>query len=249
MPAFVVACLFAGVLIPLFAHYLRLRVRVAKLEGAVSTDSLTGLLNRRGFDDRIEIELERARRDGTPLVLVMSDLDWFKEVNDRLGHLGGDMALERVAGVIGRTCRRSDAAARLGGEEFAFVLPSTKRIQGLAMAERVRAGIERSFEGTAVALTLSLGVAQFPEDGRTAEELLNAADRAMYRAKAQGKNQTVLYEASSRDILGGNASPREGTRSGDHDLRVDAGRRFGERDPRQSAQSRDYDVAADLLTR
>jgi diguanylate cyclase (GGDEF)-like protein len=194
MPAFVVACLFAGVLIPLLVAYLRIRVRVAKLEGAVLTDPLTGLLNRRGFDERIEIELERARRDGTPLALVMSDLDWFKEVNDRLGHLGGDMALERVAGVISRTARRSDATARLGGEEFAFVLPNTRRVQGLAMAERVRAGIERSFDGTAVGVTLSLGVAQFPDDGRTAEELLNAADRAMYRAKGQGKNQTVLYD-------------------------------------------------------
>jgi diguanylate cyclase (GGDEF)-like protein len=181
-------------LVPAGSYCLRLRKRVTELEAAIVTDPLTGLTNRRGFDERIEIELERARRDGTPLVLIMADLDWFKEVNDRLGHLGGDMALERVAGVISRTTRRSDVAARMGGEEFAFVLPNTSEFDGISLAERVRTEIERSFEGTAVALTLSLGIAQFPQDGRTAEELVNAADHAMYQAKEGGKNRTVIYK-------------------------------------------------------
>jgi diguanylate cyclase (GGDEF)-like protein len=104
------------------------------------------------------------------------------------------MALERVAGVIKRETRLSDAAARLGGEEFAFILPNTSSRHGGTMAERLRRATEESFEQTAVALTLSLGIAEYPAHGRTAEELLHAADQAMYAAKSAGKNRTVLYE-------------------------------------------------------
>jgi diguanylate cyclase (GGDEF)-like protein len=182
------------VCILLAAYHLRVRARMAALEQAIATDPLTGLLNRRGFQERMEIELERARRDGTLLALVMSDLDGFKQVNDTLGHLGGDMALERMAGVIKRVRRLSDEAARVGGEEFAFILPNTSSRDGRSMAERLRRTTEESFEGTPVALTLSLGIAEYPTHGRTAEELFYAADQAMYAAKATGKNRTVLYE-------------------------------------------------------
>jgi diguanylate cyclase (GGDEF)-like protein len=182
------------VCILLAAYHLRVRARMAALEQATATDPLTGLLNRRGFQERMEIELERARRDGTPLALVMSDLDGFKQVNDTLGHLGGDMALERMAGVIKRVKRLSDEAARVGGEEFAFILPNTSSRDGRSMAERLRRTTEESFEGTPVALTLSLGIAEYPTYGRTAEELFYAADQAMYAAKSAGKNRTVLYD-------------------------------------------------------
>lgn len=185
------ALLFILVLFGLYHR--RVRARMAALEEAVVRDPLTGLLNRRGFQERLEIELERARRDGTPLALVMADLDRFKEVNDQLGHMGGDMALERMGGVIAKTSRRVDAVARLGGEEFAFLLPNTTALRGRVMAERVRRATEKSFAGTPVSLTLSLGVAEYPAVGRTAEELLETADAALYRAKALGRNRTVLH--------------------------------------------------------
>ena len=171
--------------------------QLAALRHAAITDPLTGLLNRRGLQDRIELELARAERGAGPLVLMVIDLDHFKQVNDRLGHLGGDMALERAAGVLQRELRVVDAAARIGGEEFAVLLPDTGVFEGLAAGERLRVRIERSFEGTAVALTASVGLAASPQDGRTMEELLHAADRAMYTAKALGRNRCVIFDAEN----------------------------------------------------
>jgi diguanylate cyclase (GGDEF)-like protein len=180
----------------------RYRAKVLELQEALGTDSLTGLLNRRGFEERMEIELERARRDGTPLAILVADLDDFKEINDRLGHLGGDMALERLSGVIGRTTRRADAAGRLGGEEFGFALPNTSALEALALANRLRAATSESFEPTATpGLTLSIGVARYPGHGLSVEELLHSADQAMYAAKAMGKDRTVLYESAPTAML------------------------------------------------
>jgi diguanylate cyclase (GGDEF)-like protein len=173
---------------------------IAVLQQAIVRDPLTALLNRRGFGERMEIEVQRALRDGTPLMLVVADLDDFKQVNDRLGHLGGDMALERFSGVVARTTRRADAAARLGGEEFAFILPNTSELEAYAFAERLRTTAEGSFARTATELTLSLGIAGFPQHGSTPETLLNAADQAMYAAKALGKNRTALHGAASVEL-------------------------------------------------
>jgi len=155
----------------------------------------------------MEIEVQRALRDRTPLMLVLGDLDDFKQINDRLGHLGGDMALERVSGVIFRTTRRADAAARLGGEEFAFILPNTSELEAYAFAERLRIATEESFTGTATELTFSLGIAGFPDHGRTPEALLNAADQAMYVAKSLGKNRTALHQAMAADLAGATRDP------------------------------------------
>ena len=172
---------------------------VASLRRATVTDPLTHLLNRRGFQERIEIELARAKRDGTPMVLMVGDVDEFKQINDQLGHLGGDMALERLSGVIARTTRDADAIARLGGDEFAFILPNTTGAQALALAERIRTTAEESFTGTAAVVTLSLGAAEYPADARTSEELLDAADEAMYEAKALGRNRAVLHTRENRE--------------------------------------------------
>jgi diguanylate cyclase (GGDEF)-like protein len=177
------------------------------LREAIVHDPLTGLLNRRGFEARLEIEVQRAMRDGTPLMLVVADLDDFKQINDRLGHLGGDMALERVSGVVARTTRRADAAARLGGEEFAFILPNTSELEAYAFAERLRIATEESFTGTATELTLSLGIAGFPEHGTTPEALLNAADQAMYLSKSLGKNRTALRQAASAQLVAARPAP------------------------------------------
>jgi diguanylate cyclase (GGDEF)-like protein len=168
---------------------------VDSLRRATITDSLTGLLNRRGFQERMELELARAGRDGHSMVLMVADVDNFKEINDRLGHLGGDMTLERLAGVISRITRDSDAVARLGGDEFAFILPNTSADQALFMADRIRRAIERSFTGTAASVTISLGAAEYPAHGRTAEELLDLADKALYESKALGRNRATFCGA------------------------------------------------------
>ena len=165
---------------------------VDSLRRATITDALTQLLNRRGFQERLEIELARAQRDGAPMVLMIGDVDHFKQINDRLGHLGGDMALERVAGVISRNVRETDVTARVGGDEFAFILPRTSATQALFLADRIRTVLERSFAGTATSVTISLGAAEFPAHGRTSEELLDAADMALYEAKALGRNRVAV---------------------------------------------------------
>jgi diguanylate cyclase (GGDEF)-like protein len=196
------------------------RARVASLTAAVKSltaaarrDPLTGLLNRRGFEEGMESEIARSGRSGASFALVVGDLDGFKPLNDRLGHLGGDMALERAAGVISRTKRVSDSAVRLGGDEFAMILPDGDAEAGRAFAERLRAAVERSFAGTASRLTISLGVASFPADGRSAEELLGAADRAMYAAKALGKNRVVVHSGAV-GLPGGELAPERPSERG-----------------------------------
>jgi diguanylate cyclase (GGDEF)-like protein len=190
------------------SHLLALRQReyVCALRKAATRDPLTGLDNRRGFQERMEIELARAARDATPLTLLILDLDDFKQVNDRLGHLGGDMALERAAGVLRRESRAMDGTARLGGEEFAVVLPNTDLFEALAVAERMRSRVEKSFKGTAAEMTASFGIASFPEDGQSLEELLDAADRAMYKAKRLGKNRCVIHDAKQQPKDGASRS-------------------------------------------
>jgi diguanylate cyclase (GGDEF)-like protein len=180
---------------------------IAELKEAARTDPLTGALNRRGFVEQFQVEIDRATRSVEPVSLVVADLDGFKQVNDRLGHMGGDMALERVSSVLRRSKRSIDVLARLGGEEFAVVLPSANREQGLMVAERLRRKVRDGFEGRPVRLTISLGVASYPEDGRTLEEVLHAADLAMYAAKRSGKDRCRAYEP---EIAAGAQPPLDG---------------------------------------
>jgi diguanylate cyclase (GGDEF)-like protein len=168
---------------------------VARLTSAARTDSLTGLLNRRGFEELFELELERARRGGTPLSVVAGDLDHFKAVNDRFGHHVGDIALERASATLDDTKRRVDTLARLGGEEFALIVPGTDERRALMLAERLRSAIKEAFALDPVRITMSFGIACFPRDGRTPEQLMRAADRALYAAKELGRDRTVIYSA------------------------------------------------------
>jgi diguanylate cyclase (GGDEF)-like protein/putative nucleotidyltransferase with HDIG domain len=166
---------------------------VHRLNDAARTDPLTGLHNRRAFEEAFGIEVERARRGGQALSVLVGDLDHFKEVNDRLGHPAGDAALMRVAKLLSDTSREIDPVARTGGEEFALILPDTDGEGGYLASERLRSAVERAFEGEDVPLTMSFGLATFPDHGTTSEALLGAADQALYAAKELGRNRTVVF--------------------------------------------------------
>jgi len=162
------------------------------------TDSLTGLLNRRYFEERLSEEFERSRRHKQPFSLIILDIDNFKNLNDSYGHLFGDEILKTTTSVIRRCVRIIDIAARYGGEEFAIILPTTDKSGTSIIAERIRAEIESTISlvrdtGTTINITVSLGIASFPDDASVAEELINNADRALYRAKSQGKNKVVIF--------------------------------------------------------
>ncbi|MFO1220293.1 MAG: sensor domain-containing diguanylate cyclase [Burkholderiaceae bacterium] len=166
----------------------------AELSALAATDALTGLANRRQFDATLRKEWFRALRDGTPLALLMIDIDHFKSLNDRFGHQVGDAYLAAVAGVIENNVRRAgDLATRYGGEEFAVVLPGTAASGALEIAESIRRAVaETSFShlGGGVHVTVSVGVAStVPMAGAGAAALVHAADAALYHAKRNGRNR------------------------------------------------------------
>ena len=166
------------------------------------TDSLTGLYNRRFLKSRLEEELNRSIRQGLNLTILFIDLDFFKSYNDVCGHIAGDRALKRTAEIIKDSLRDMDVVARYGGEEFCAVLPGTSKAEALVVAERIRAEIERErFAGEndipPGRITASLGVASFPEDGRSYTDLVHASDVALYQAKANGRNRIVAARPSA----------------------------------------------------
>ena len=163
-------------------------------------DDLTGVHNRRHFVAVAEHELERARRHGSTLSLVMMDVDHFKNVNDAYGHLTGDAALKAVGSMLAATTRVGDLACRLGGEEFAVLLMGMGHDGAIERAETWRstlAGMTILADGTALKLTASFGVATFPEQAGTLSELMRVADTRMYRAKSQGRDR-VIGESAAR---------------------------------------------------
>ncbi len=166
----------------------------ARLQLLAVTDGLTGLFNHRRFQEALNAELIRAERHKRPLSVLMIDVDFFKKINDAMGHPAGDELLRRLAEILGRDLRQSDLIARYGGEEFTVLLPETTKSEAVMVGERMRAAVEAGANlGTALKqkVTVSLGVATYPEDGTTAEGVLEAADQAMYVAKRQGRNRVV----------------------------------------------------------
>jgi diguanylate cyclase (GGDEF)-like protein len=164
------------------------------------TDGLTSLFNRRHFQDTFEIEVRRAEQQGRVLSLLLIDIDHFKQYNDRHGHPEGDAALRRVAAQVIKGIRSSDMAFRYGGEELVVVLPACPKPQALEVAEKLRNAIRSytprsgttKFGGPLSTLTVSIGVATFPEDARAASVLTEKADAALYAAKAQGRDCVAL---------------------------------------------------------
>ena len=159
---------------------------------ATVSDALTGVVNRKAFDERLDAELAFGLRHESPLSLVLLDVDHFKKVNDTHGHPAGDAVLRGVAAVARSQARETDLVARYGGEELAVVLPETDAAGARAIAERLRAAVEGTAHATeqgSLRVTVSVGVATWPGGGQTPDELLTTADRALYRAKQTGRNR------------------------------------------------------------
>ncbi len=162
-----------------------------RLQEQAVRDSLTGLFNRRYLVEMLERELARSTREKTPVSLVMIDIDHFKQVNDSFGHKAGDLILQALGVLFTRYTRRSDIACRIGGEEFILVLPCSNLENACKRAEELRQDFEKlciHFEGREVRATFSAGVAEYPVHGVKEDEILSSVDRALYAAKAAGRN-------------------------------------------------------------
>jgi diguanylate cyclase (GGDEF)-like protein/PAS domain S-box-containing protein len=179
------------------------KVSSDNLARLLTTDHLTGVSSRAHFFEIAEAEVARAERHGRALSVVMLDADYFKRINDTAGHQAGDEVLKRIAGEAKGLLRTSDTVARLGGEEFVLMLPSTTTSEAVAVAERLRVAVERARIDTAVGrlkATVSLGVATLSHATPTLQSLLAAADRALYDAKRAGRNRVRSEMLDSTDV-------------------------------------------------
>ncbi len=193
-------CLVLGLLL---YHWLPSAIRERNLceqrahdfEALAATDALTGLNNRREFEQRARAELLRSQRYIRPLTLMMIDIDHFKIVNDSFGHHAGDMILKVVASTINNTKRESDIAGRVGGEEFAVLLPETTKEDAWSFAERLCVRVREcspAFDGVSPALTVSIGLAAASAGTAGIETLMRQADQALYEAKRSGRDRIVI---------------------------------------------------------
>jgi diguanylate cyclase (GGDEF)-like protein len=167
------------------------------------TDYLTGLKTRGYFEQQLEAEVARSERKGQPFALLMVDIDYFKQLNDRYGHHAGDQVLRDVTSILVHDMREVDTVARYGGEEFVIILPETDGPGALFVAERLRRAVEQAkfFAGSPHAvehLSISIGVAIFGQDAKFKRDLIECADSAMYAAKNSGRNRVVLYSDLER---------------------------------------------------
>jgi diguanylate cyclase (GGDEF)-like protein len=181
----------------------RSRRLLIQLEAEARVDQLTGVLNRRGFEERLRVELDRARRDGTPVAVVAFDIDHFKHVNDERGHETGDRVLAHLGRVLRAHTRSADVVARTGGEEFVTLLSGADCPQAESYAERVRAAFCSPRDDDLPVVTVSAGVTRAASPG-DAGFLLQQADAALYEAKRTGRDRTVVYgrdPAGARPVL------------------------------------------------
>ncbi len=172
-----------------------------EINKASITDPLTRLYNRRYFNKRVQEEFARARRMGFPVSIMISDLDNFKNYVDTYGHPKGDVILSEVASVVCGTMRETDIVCRFGGDEFAYLLPFASNVEAKALAERIKKNVSRKVflendedVEKEVHITLSMGIASFPENGQKEEDILGKADHALFASKNSGKNRISVYE-------------------------------------------------------
>jgi diguanylate cyclase (GGDEF)-like protein len=175
--------------------------RFSSIKNIALYDTLTGLYNRRYFEERLGVETQKSFYSGTPLSLVMVDIDHFKKVNDTFGHTGGDQALCKTSSLLKNSIRKKDTVARYGGEEFILILPEAGLEESFIIAERIRRLVENtSFEiGQAqVNLTISMGISNFPSHrAKSKEELVRMADQALYDSKRGGRNKVCIFTGKS----------------------------------------------------
>ncbi len=187
-------------LLNFFTHMAAVSIMNAQLHGKIEnmakTDGLTGLFNHRSFQERLSDEFKRVGRSAAHLSLILTDIDHFKRVNDAHGHPAGDAVLRGVSDVIRTRVRETDFAARYGGEEFALILTNTDSRGAKIFAEELRKDVRRTTfptDGEMLSVTVSLGIASFPEHVGSKEELIDRADRALYAAKENGRNRSILW--------------------------------------------------------
>jgi diguanylate cyclase (GGDEF)-like protein len=194
----------------LFAAYRRVQRREReaqkRIEHLAHFDMVTGLPNRALLADRLAQETARSRRGGLGFAVLMFDLDGFKGVNDTWGHAAGDRVLALVGERVRKCVRASDTVGRLGGDEFLAILPETSLEGARGVAEKLREALREPYalDNATANLSTSIGVALFPEHGEDPEQLQRAADAALYRAKREGKDRTMVAEAPRRP---GHAQP------------------------------------------
>jgi diguanylate cyclase (GGDEF)-like protein len=188
------------------------RQRYEELQRAVVRDALTDVYNRRFFDEALERQIEMANRSVRPLCLLLIDVDNFKRVNDAYGHVEGDAVLALIARALVASLRVSDDVCRYGGEEFAILLPQTDPVAAADLCERIRANVPAAcangWTGAgATAITVTIGVANYPVDANNARDLVRVADRRLYLGKAAGRNRVVMSDPPETEAFG--TAPRE----------------------------------------
>lgn len=180
------------------SNYRKRYMSEISLELASKTDPMTGVANRRGFMPLLDQEIFRHKRFGHSLALLMMDIDRFKSVNDTYGHPTGDQVICMLANTCVKVSRQTDTVARLGGEEFAVLLPLTDKKLAVLLAERIRTSVEaltlKSESGVEFRFTVSIGISEYHQDDETSGHLLSRADEALYQAKSQGRNRVIVSE-------------------------------------------------------
>ncbi len=177
----------------------KIKKYINQLDIEIQTDALTGVANRRTFNLVINEHIQ----NGTPFALIMLDIDFFKKVNDTFGHLKGDDVLIYLARTMQVLSREGDCCFRYGGEEFAIIIPYGDAETATAIAERLRMKLERTASPTGEVITVSLGIAIYPEHGQDSKEIISAADKALYRSKSEGRNRTTVTGGRFSCHLGG----------------------------------------------